>query len=88
MATGITGPGSYFGHYVAHLLTKHDADDTPDGSRRSRRSSTKHFFPAIAWRGVVPTAFDFAAAVAGQRGIYFLKASLTFSPASLRLDFA
>jgi hypothetical protein len=27
MATGITVPGTYFGHYVAHFFTKHDAGD-------------------------------------------------------------
>ncbi|MCW2652394.1 MAG: hypothetical protein JWR32_3370 [Mycobacterium sp.] len=27
LATGITVPGSYFGHYVAHFFTKHHADD-------------------------------------------------------------
>ena len=27
MATGITVPDTYFGHYVAHFFTKNDADD-------------------------------------------------------------
>ncbi|WP_457142265.1 hypothetical protein [Mycobacterium sp. URHB0021] len=27
MATGITVPDTYFGHYVAHFFTKHDAGD-------------------------------------------------------------
>jgi hypothetical protein len=27
MATGITVPGAYFGHYVAHFFNKHDAGD-------------------------------------------------------------
>jgi hypothetical protein len=27
MATGITVPSAYFGHYVAHFFTKNDADD-------------------------------------------------------------
>jgi len=27
MATGITVPGSYFGHYIAHFFNKNDAGD-------------------------------------------------------------
>jgi len=27
VVTGITVPGTYFGHYVANFFTKHDADD-------------------------------------------------------------
>jgi hypothetical protein len=30
MATGITVPGSYFGHYVAHFFTRNDAADIVD----------------------------------------------------------
>jgi hypothetical protein len=30
IATGITVPGSYFGHYVAHFFTRNDAGDITD----------------------------------------------------------